>query len=56
MFVLCRSAADARENIRHPEDAETAVDTEEGATASPETTPEPETTPAPAQGNFREMT
>ncbi|XP_040182290.1 V-set and immunoglobulin domain-containing protein 10-like 2 [Rana temporaria] len=50
------SAADARENIRHPEDAETAVDTEEGATASPETTPEPAPTPEPAQGNFREMT
>ncbi|KAM5131944.1 V-set and immunoglobulin domain-containing protein 10-like 2 isoform 1-T1 [Mantella aurantiaca] len=35
------SAAEARENIRHPEDAETAADAEEGATASPEQIPAP---------------
>nr|DBA16539.1 TPA: hypothetical protein GDO54_003922 [Pyxicephalus adspersus] len=49
LCTSCRAAADARENIRHPEDAETAADTEDGTTATSEPTPAPEVPAAPAQ-------
>ncbi|KAM4652086.1 V-set and immunoglobulin domain-containing protein 10-like 2 [Discoglossus pictus] len=44
------SSAEARENIRNPEDAETAADTAEGADNAPNPTSDVEPTDAPAGG------